>query len=296
MKLRTQSQGDVAHRRDVHAQASLCLPLWTKIILMTKSFELKRFWCPRGESFDLSDRGFLSDPEVEWSKYLNPKLVTFEKIAELPCAVLLGEPGIGKSWTLQQESAEVHRSLTADARVISLDLRSVGDECRLMSLLFDSKMFENWRKSNWLLHVFLDSLDECLLRIDNLSALLADEFPKQPVERLRLRIACRTAPWPAILEKALVGLFLVNARPMSCCHCGASTSGLPRTKAVSSIPARFSEESKRTLKFRFGVARKFPQKLQVPASHLRGGAPRQKALTEPKALLVPKHSLGYSTR
>jgi hypothetical protein len=58
-----------------------------------------------------------------------------------------------------------------------------------MSLLFDSEMFENWRKSDWLLHVFLDSLDECLLRIDNLAALLADEFPKQPVERLRLRIA-----------------------------------------------------------------------------------------------------------
>ena len=174
---------------------------------MKNGFDWKRFWCPRGGIFNLSDRGFLSDPEGEWGKYSNPDLVTFGRLAEFPCAVLLGEPGIGKSWTLQQEKAEVESSLAIGARLLSLDLRSFSTDIRLMESLFNSETFESWRKGDWMLHVFLDSLDECLLRIDNVAALLADELPKQPVERLRLRIACRTAPWPTILEKALTDLF-----------------------------------------------------------------------------------------
>jgi len=174
---------------------------------MAKTFDWKRFWCPRGESFDLSDGGFLSDPKGEWSKYLNPNLVTFDRLAEFPCVVLLGEPGIGKSLTLENESAEVKKSLTSGAKLLSQDLRSFSSDARLMASLFESEMFDSWKKGDWTLHLFLDSLDECLLRIDNVAALLADELPKLPVDRLRLRIACRTATWPSILERALEKLF-----------------------------------------------------------------------------------------
>jgi predicted NACHT family NTPase len=174
---------------------------------MPKGFDWRRFWCPRDRFFDLSDRGFLADPDGRLGKYSNPDLVTFERLAELPCAVLLGEPGIGKSWTLQQESAKLQNSLPPGAKLLSLDLRSYSTDTRLMAALFESELFASWRKGDWLLHVFLDSLDECLLRIDNVATLLADELPKQPVERLRFRIACRTAPWPAVLENALVDLF-----------------------------------------------------------------------------------------
>ena len=76
-----------------------------------------------------------------------------------------------------------------------------------MKAIFECEIFESWKNGNWLLNLHLDSLDECLLRIDNVATLLADELPKQPVDRLRLRIACRTAPWPTILEKVLVDLF-----------------------------------------------------------------------------------------
>ena len=174
---------------------------------MTGGFDWKRFWCPRGESIDLSDHGFLFDPEGRWSRYANPALVTFQTVLEGRCAVLLGEPGIGKSWAIKRESAEIQRSLTVGAKMFFKDLRSFGDESRLMDSLFDSELFESWRKGDWTLHVFLDSLDECLLRIDNVATLIADELPKQPIERLRLRIACRPAPWPTVLEKALLDLF-----------------------------------------------------------------------------------------
>jgi len=120
---------------------------------------------------------------------------------------LLGEPGIGKSWTLRSDSSEVRASLRQGERLHYLDLRSFGEESRLVRHLFESDEIRSWRNSDECLHVFLDSLDECLLRIDHVAALLAEEFRKLPVDRLRLRIACRTLPWPMFLEEALAKIF-----------------------------------------------------------------------------------------
>jgi len=174
---------------------------------MPADFGCKRFWCLRGETIDLSDGGFLSDPDSKWGKYYNPNLVTFEHFAEVPCVALLGEPGIGKSWSLNHFSGTLRSSLRNNEKLVHLDLRSFGNEQRLVEELFESADFDEWRKGDGVMHLLLDSLDECLLRIDNVAALLADKLPKEPVDRLRLRIACRTVPWPTILENACVRLF-----------------------------------------------------------------------------------------
>ena len=76
-------------------------------------------------------------------------------------------------------------------------------EDRLYRTLFEDDTFLQWAKGDYDLHLYIDSLDECLLRIDSVAALLADEIPKYPLDRLKLRIACRTASWPPLLEKAL---------------------------------------------------------------------------------------------
>ena len=54
---------------------------------------------------------------------------------------------------------------------------------------------------------FLDSLDECLLRIDTVATLLVDELKRFPVHHLSFRIACRTADWPGKLEEGLKELW-----------------------------------------------------------------------------------------
>ena len=171
-------------------------------------FDWKRFWCPRDKGFQLSDNGFLYDPDADHGKLLNPDLVSFDRVTGKPCVALLGEPGIGKSWALTREKANVEASiLHKGEQALWLDLRSFGSEDRLWSTLFGGIEFDRWRKGAYVLHVFLDSLDECLLRIDNVATLIADQLPREPVERLRLRIACRTAPWPRILENALINAF-----------------------------------------------------------------------------------------
>lgn len=175
---------------------------------MSPIFNWKRFWCPRDKGFQLSDNGFLYDPDGEYGQALNPNLVSFDHFANKPSVALLGEPGIGKSWALKGERANVESSILAKGeRVLWLDLRSFGSEDRLWKVLFDGEEFRNWREGTYLLHVFLDSLDECLLRIDNVASLIADRLPSEPVLRLRLRIACRTALWPRILENALIESF-----------------------------------------------------------------------------------------
>jgi hypothetical protein len=58
------------------------------------------------------------------------------------------------------------------------------------------------------LALYMDSLDEALLRIDTIAVLLADELPRHPVERISIRIACRTFAWPhQTLEAAFTRLW-----------------------------------------------------------------------------------------
>lgn len=168
----------------------------------------KRFWCPRGGGITLSDGGYLYDPDSKWGHIYNPDVVPFESIANVPCLALLGEPGIGKTHTMQAERKAIETKIEEEGgQTLWLDLRSYGSEGRLVRHLFESTTFVLWAKGNHRLHIFLDSLDECLLRIDYLAALLIDEFKKYPVERLYLRIACRTADWPNGLEEGLTRLW-----------------------------------------------------------------------------------------
>jgi predicted NACHT family NTPase len=169
----------------------------------------KRYWTPRTARLDLSDNGYLSDPETEYGRLLNSELVLFPEIASKHCLVLLGEPGIGKTATLRLESERHKETAVRDGNQLCdfIDLRAYGDERRLIDRLFESPTARQWKAGAQRLHLFLDSLDECLLRIDTVAALLPEELSKQPLDRLSLRIACRTAVWPLLLEEELKQLW-----------------------------------------------------------------------------------------
>jgi predicted NACHT family NTPase len=176
--------------------------------MTSQLFNWKRFWCPRTGSINLSDGGYLSDPDTQWGQALNPDLVSFESIAEVPCLALLGEPGIGKTYAMELERQNIETVLKAKGEeILWRNLRAYGIENRLVYDLFESTSFVSWVGGTHQLNIFLDSLDECLLRIDNLAALLIEELKKYPIERLNFRIACRTADWPNGLEVGLEKLW-----------------------------------------------------------------------------------------
>jgi predicted NACHT family NTPase len=178
-------------------------------------------------------------------------VVTFDKISHLPCLALLGEPGIGKSHALQVEFEQLEQKLTSDSPESALffNLRSYSSETRLLQEIFENEAFEKWQSGSHRLHLFLDSLDEGLLRIDTLTSLLVDKLSKIAIERLNLRIACRTAEWSNFLEanlKKLWGEENFSAYELVSLQQGdvltaAKTEGLDSEAFVSEIAAKNAE-------------------------------------------------------
>ena len=168
----------------------------------------KRFWCPRGGTISLADQGFLLDPNSEYAKYHESDVRSFESISDIDCLVLLGEPGIGKSTTLQAEFEKARQAaeVTGDLAVL-FNLRDYSTDERLERKVFQSESILRWRDGEGLLYLFLDSLDEGLLRIDNIASVLLTELKEFPCTRLRLRVACRPADWPVTLEQGLIDLW-----------------------------------------------------------------------------------------
>jgi hypothetical protein len=160
-----------------------------------RRFNWRRFWVNQGGRIDLSDGGYLVNPEARWAE---SQLRTLSDLGQFRALALLGEPGMGKSVALEAE-AERQR-LDAQGRgvaVIHEDLRRFSSDHLLYKKVFESPEFLAWKEGNWQLLLQLDSLDEALLRIDTVAALIAEELPGLPVERLSIRIACRTLVWPA---------------------------------------------------------------------------------------------------
>lgn len=167
----------------------------------------KRFWCPRNGSLNLQDGGYLVDPYGALGRRWNAELRPFDSIADLPCLVMLGEPGMGKTSTMRSERRAIDTGVRAGGgETLWLDLRSCGSEYQIVRKLFESGRFESWVAGDHL-HVVLDSLDECRLRVENVAALLADGLKEVPVRRLSLRVGCRTAEWPKTLEDGLKELW-----------------------------------------------------------------------------------------
>lgn len=143
------------------------------------------------------------DPEGKHGKYFNPDLRSFDAIAEYPCLVLLGEPGIGKTSAMQDEKESIDSHIEAEGGdILWLDLRVCGDHYALDQELFRSDKYTRWLEGNHRLHIFLDSLDECRLQIENVASVLGAKLKSlgaDQVQRLSFRIGCRTAEWPETL-------------------------------------------------------------------------------------------------
>ena len=134
--------------------------------MVQTTYNWRRFWCPREGWYSLADRGYLVDPTTETWKLRQEDVCSFEDISQVQCLVLLGEPGIGKSIALEIDRSDVERQAgSVGEETLWVDLRAYQTDIRLEHAIFRHSMFTNWLEGEHRLHVFLDSLDECLLRI-----------------------------------------------------------------------------------------------------------------------------------
>lgn len=165
------------------------------------TYNWQRFWYPRESTIELLDGGYLYKPNREWARFLQPNIVPLESLSHIPCLILLGEPGIGKSNELRKLEIFTREQLTETA--FWFDLGGYQTDTMLNEELFKASVFQAWLAGTHQLHLFLDGLDEGLLTIPVITRLLERILQKCPVSRLRLRITCRTADWPNSLEEAL---------------------------------------------------------------------------------------------
>ena len=80
--------------------------------MVAKTYDWKRFWCTRTGKVNLSDSGYLFDPESEFGNIYNPDVFSFENITKFHCLGLLGEPGIGKSTTMWTQKQIIDAQVT----------------------------------------------------------------------------------------------------------------------------------------------------------------------------------------
>jgi hypothetical protein len=193
----------------------------------------RRFWVPREDDPDLSDEGFLVDPESELIRPRNSTAVRFESIDTFPVLGLLGEPGIGKTTALKSDHDRIKASaLQPRESVFWIDLSLYGSDGLLDQRVFRSKRFSALKNVERV-HLFFDGFDLCLLRIPNLVGLLLEFLSRLPTDHLSLRIACRTAAWPAELESGLrelwahesVGVFQLSPFRRSDVHHAVESCG-----------------------------------------------------------------------
>lgn len=173
--------------------------------MLAKEYDWKRYWLPREAEFVFDSQGFLSPPSgnLAWVSGEKNDAVVFDNLVTAPCLILLGEPGIGKSRAFLDAGQHVAQTRKS-AIVLSVDLGEYGDENRLIDDVFASAEFLSWSKNKTELHLFLDSFDECLLRLDTVAGILARQLSGlQTVGKFFFRIASRTAEWRPSLEDAI---------------------------------------------------------------------------------------------
>ena len=159
----------------------------------------RRLWHPRGVYPQLDFDGYLADPDQ--FNMLTPNVTGLDKLHQSSCLVLLGEPGMGKS-TAMREAFDAERAGSPQDLHLFKDLGQFTTDVALLQTVFGDERYVEWLRGDSRLHLFLDSLDECLLRIDTVAAILGEKLAAAP-DRLSLRIACRGAEWPVYLEKRL---------------------------------------------------------------------------------------------
>lgn len=169
-------------------------------------YDWQRFWIPQTGQLDLSDAGFLRDPVGDY--FGRDELRSLAELENYRALALLGEPGIGKSSELKREHDRITSSSDAQRQSLYVDLRLVSSEESLRRRIFDLPAFVAWKDDAGHLVLHLDSFDEGALRVETLASILADELQAVPADRLSIRVACRTAVWPAtILGTAFVEIW-----------------------------------------------------------------------------------------
>jgi len=180
------------------------------------TYQWKRYWVKKGEHPAIED-GLFVDPSAG-IRWLGPDSngYSLRDLNDVPCLILLGDVGMGKSTTVEKVAQEIKAALAGQQHaVLYQDLKRLS-ETQIERCIFQSPEIHAWVRGEHKLTLFLDSLDECWRRIEGLELLIAGELERRISEEtqpLYLRLTCRSAEWRGDAGKALDRLFSNRTAP-----------------------------------------------------------------------------------
>lgn len=204
------------------------------------SYDWTRFWQPwEDERQARPATAYLPEMDNEWDRRCAADLRTLDALDAVPCLILLGEPGIGKTRVVK---AEVERLIQSGRKAVYHDLKSFNTADDLSDTIFTPEaLIDNTH--------FLDSLDEGLAVTERLAEILVRKIEMAAkslgaAANLRIRIVCRSTEWPASATKKLRDIF--SSGMMQVWHlCQLRRSDVARAASNShwgQVPDAFLEE------------------------------------------------------
>lgn len=168
-----------------------------------------RYWAAAAQTPLTEDSYLLPPGDRGWLKQTQTaELRTLAELNEIACLILLGGPGLGKTYELANEGGRCAGS--ANETVLLVDLKRHGPDLFREAVFGDPK-FEHWKRGEHPLTLILDSLDECWEQVKDLIPALVLKL--KPVlartghPALKLRLGCRAAEWRCEATAKLEELF-----------------------------------------------------------------------------------------
>lgn len=110
---------------------------------------------------------------------------------------------------------EAEESLPSQDDVLHFRLGDYQTAQEFKEEIFQNEALRKWKTGQGQLHLWLDGLDEGRYHINTIAGSLGTSIKNSPVERLRLRLLCRSADWPSLLEDDLKKAWKVEEKENS---------------------------------------------------------------------------------
>ncbi len=162
------------------------------------AYDWQRRWKPIdiGGSDGTGETAKAREVKALWELQFTTDGVSFDEIRHVPCLILLGEPGMGKTYAIEQEY-KLSRSRESGSLHTSqfIDLSGSGSKVEVRDQLFGTDWFESWKLGKYGLTLFIDSVDQAGIPPRKIVSVIANELGNADVGRLRLRLVCRDHDW-----------------------------------------------------------------------------------------------------
>ena len=160
-------------------------------------YDWQRRWIP----LDIGGVGGVKAREFRavWQLPSGREGLSLRQLRHTPCLVLLGEPGMGKTYSVGREYKEV----SARNAAISVELLGSDSVEEVRERIFGTDKFLAWKAGSHVLTIFVDSVDGSSVQADSVIAVISNGLSDVEASRLIMRLVCRDHNWSLALADQL---------------------------------------------------------------------------------------------